>query len=132
VALLAAPAAEAGLLETSQSWTFMQSVGGIAIGNAIAEKGEWHLPLLCDVSGLRTFTLKPTAMNSGLAWSGTTVAVEGRDILITVVTGLPRASAPSSSCGVANLGRIPRGKYRVMYRDPGGDKHPIADLDLSQ
>jgi len=131
VLLLATPVAQAGLLETSQPWSFMQSVGGIIVEKADRDEGGWRLPLLCDVSGLRTFTSKPTAVNSGLAWSGVTVAVEGRDILITVVTGPPQRAARSSACGEANLGRIPRGRYRLIYRDPSGDRHRIADLDLS-
>lgn len=43
----------------------MQSVGGLRIDAPVVEAdGSTYLPLLCDVSGLQTITVKPTAMNS--------------------------------------------------------------------
>ena len=69
--LLAAAASCTGIagLVTAQhrDWRFVQSVGGIGVDSPRIEGGKGGvLPVACDVSGLREFTVKPTTLNSGL------------------------------------------------------------------
>jgi hypothetical protein len=49
------------------TWEFMQSVGGIAIGQPEKiDDSAWVLPIRCDVSGLTTVTREPKVMHSGV------------------------------------------------------------------
>jgi hypothetical protein len=130
VGLVLSVSTKAGVLATPQPWAFMQSAGGVSVGRAIHQGEVWKLPLYCDVSGLRTFTIKPTSMNSGLTWENAQVRIERQEIQLTVRTGLARGQARSSACGTANLGRIARGTYNVVYRDPGGAKHAITVVTI--
>lgn len=106
----------------SESWQFVQSVGGIAIDAPKKELAGWVIPVRADVSGLSTITVKPTLLNSALICVRTEAAIEGQAIYITVVTGLVR-SGLSPLCPPAQLGKISTGKYRVLYRGP--DEKPI-------
>ena len=98
--------ANASLLGTERTWEFMHSVGGIALGKPVFESGAWKLPLLCDVSGLKNFTIKPTTLNSGLVFVDTKTNVLDHDILITIETGLANFGGKSTACDAANLGNI--------------------------
>lgn len=120
---------EASLFGTERSWEFMQSVGGIALGKPDRGGEAWRLPLQCDVSGLQSFTVKSTMLNSALVWADTDTRIENQDILITVETGLTGAGK-SPICGSANLGNIKPGKYRVMYRDPDGKMHFVGEIKV--
>jgi len=127
--LIAPMMSEASLFGTERSWDFIQSVGGVTLGKPDRSGKGWRLPILCDVSGLKSFTVKPTVLNSGLAWADTVAKVSNQELLITIETGLAGAGK-SSACGEANLASIPSGRYRVMYRDPDGEKHFIGEIDV--
>jgi hypothetical protein len=105
-----------------RSWAFMLTVGGLRVDSPlISETGGWALPVLADVSGTKTFTTKPTALNSALACD-TGAAVEGMSIFVTVFTELS-AGAKSASCPFIQLGKIPSGVYSVFYR--GQNEPPV-------
>lgn len=129
--LLAYPALGHGALSgTERTWTFMQSVGGIAVGTPEKEKEEWLLPVFCDVSGLKQFTVEPTSVNSALVWVGTKAKVVGWDILITIETGVADFSGNGTTCGAARLRSIKEGAYRVIYQDPDGSTHPVGQVEI--
>ena len=50
-----------------QSWSFVESVGGIAVDPPVRADHTWVLPVRSDVSGLKSITTKPTIINSGMA-----------------------------------------------------------------
>lgn len=127
--LLAPVISEASLIGTERSWEFMQSVGGITLGKPDHRGEVWRLPLQCDVSGLQSFTVKSTMLNSALVWADTKTRIENQNILITIETGLT-AAGKSPICGPANLGNIKPGKYHVMYRDPDGEMHLVSEIDI--
>jgi len=120
---------EASLFGTERSWEFMQSVGGIALGKLNHQGEAWRLPLQCDVTGLQSFTVKPTMLNSAIVWTDTHTRIQNQDILITIETGLT-ASGKSPICGAADLGEIKPGLYHVMYRDPDGKTHFVGDINI--
>lgn len=69
----------------SESWSFVQSVGGIAVETPTLLTWGWVLPVRADVSGLQAVTTKPTTLNSALVCEETGVQFEGRrGISITV------------------------------------------------
>ena len=105
-----------------QSWGFVQSVGGVKVEAPLkSEIGGWALPVLADVSGLKTFTTKPTALNSALACD-TDGRVKGKAIFITVFTDRP-GSTKTSTCPFVQLGRLEPGTYSVSYWGP--DEAPV-------
>jgi len=51
----------AGCTSERRDWVFVQSVGGIAVGNPHRTPSGVMLPVFVDVSGLRTITTKPSS-----------------------------------------------------------------------
>ena len=113
------------------SWEFMQSVGGIGVGEpSRTDKGGWVLPVVCDVSGLRKVTREPTKLNSGLAVTRMLHQVSAAEIRISVVLNAPLGSSPSSRCTEISLGGINTGAYRVVYEEPNGSTHSVGTIRL--
>lgn len=106
------------------TWTFMLSVGGVAIGEPVREGETWTLPVRADVSGLSKITVQPTALNSSLACRETRVTVERATIVIAFVTS-PAGGGHEARCPAAALGRMAPGRYSVVY---GGAGNTPADL----
>jgi hypothetical protein len=115
----------------AENWKFVQSVGGMALGKPVLDRPGWILPVRIDVSGLDTVSVKPTVMNSALVCERVAVAIEQRNIYLTVVSGLARAGA-SPRCPPAELGRIDGGQYSVFYRSPGEAPVPLGDLSIGR
>lgn len=53
------------MVDPPASWEFIQSVGGISVGQPRVVDGIFWLPLNLDLSGQRQITVAPTQMNSG-------------------------------------------------------------------
>ena len=119
----------AGVLPERQTWAYMQSLGGISIGDPYREEGMWSLPISCDVSGSKKITVKPTLLNSALATAETEAAVEGNAIYVTIVTSM-MSHNKGSLCKPAALGGLPNGDYSVFYRDPDGTRHALGSLSI--
>jgi hypothetical protein len=115
----------------AENWKFVQSVGGMALGKPALDRPGWVLPVGTNVSGLETVSVKPAAMNSALVCERVDVAIEQRNIYLTVVSGLTRAGA-SPRCPPAELGRIDGGSYRVFYRGPGDTPVPLGDISIGR
>ncbi len=129
--LLCPLAAFAGILPERQSWDFMQSVGGISVGDPFREDGTWFLPVSCDVSGTRKVTVEPTRLNSALAAADVRIQVKGTAVYVTVVTTMVSHNR-SSLCKPAALGNLPVGTYSVFYRDPDGTRHKLGRISIKQ
>jgi hypothetical protein len=104
---------------TAQSWAFVVSVGGILIGDAVKINGSWTLPVRADVSGLESFTTKPTVMNSAMVCSGVVAKIIRSDIYLMIHTDLAGVGK-SAQCPAAKLGVLPVGAYTVFYQGPEG------------
>jgi hypothetical protein len=102
---------------TAQSWAFVVSVGGIVIGDAVKANGTWSLPVRADVSGLESFTSKPTVMNSAMVCSGVVAKIVRSDIYLTIHTDLAGVGK-RAQCPAAKLGVLPVGAYTVFYQGP--------------
>lgn len=102
------------VMKKEQPWAFVTSVGGLELGVPVQDKYRWKLPIRADVSGLQSFTVKPTMVNSGLVCEKTTANVGGGKIVIAIVTTIPHGNA-SSVCPAADLGIIEPGQYEVYY-----------------
>ena len=135
VGLLLIPAAihasfDSTIFHTSRDWQFVQSVGGLAVGTPQRDARKHAiLPLRCDVSGLQTITVRPTALNSGLFCDSPAVRIHSTSVLITLRTTL--AGKGSALCPPADLGKIADGEYSIFYRDPDGKQHPLGTIHVT-
>ncbi len=122
-------AASAGILPERQTWQFMQSVGGISIGEPYRDGATSYLPVSCDVSGQTKITAQPTTLNSSLATADVDVVISAGTIYVTVVTTMVSHNK-STLCKPALLGDLPGGEYRVFYRDPDGTEHALGRIAI--
>ena len=102
------------VMREEQPWAFVTSVGGLELGVPVLEKNRWKLPIRADVSGLQSITVEPTLRNSGLVCEKTKAYVQGRKIVILIVTTIPHGDA-NPVCTAADLGAIRPGQYEVFY-----------------
>jgi hypothetical protein len=113
----------------SESWGFVQSIGGIVVEAPVHTKDGWVLPVQANVSGLETITQKPTILNSALICKRTEVRIEKNNIYLTLVTGITHKGG-SPRCPHAELGNIASGKYRVFYRGPGESPFSLREVEI--
>ena len=118
------------LLGEERDWEFIQSVGGISIGTPKLENNNWVLPVLCNVSGLKEITVKPTMLNSGLVWADTEVRIRESIIYLSIETALAGMGGKSSKCGPAMLGKLKPGQYKVMYLSPNKSTNSIGEVKI--
>lgn len=118
-----------GVMRDEQPWAFVTSVGGLELGTPVQEKNRWKLPIRADVSGLRSVTIKPTMLNSGLVCDKTKAYVEGRKIVIQIVTTIPHGDA-SPLCPAADLGAIQPGQYDVLYGARLGERILLGPIKV--
>jgi hypothetical protein len=113
----------------AEGWQFVQSVGGITVGKPEHLPSGWSLPVRADVSGLTAVASKPTTLNSALICERIVAVVEGRNIFLTIVSGLAH-SGSTSLCPPANLGNPAAGQYRVFYRGPSESPVELPGVSL--
>ena len=119
------------LASQTRGWNFVQSIGGIAVGTpARNTTGGVSLPIDCDVSGLRTVSVTPSRVNSGIACDPPLARADGQRILVTLNTSPATKKHHDSRCPAADLGPIPAGEYSVLYRDPQGSEHPLGSVQI--
>jgi hypothetical protein len=110
-----------------KSWSFMQSVGGIAIGEAVERQGTWFLPVQANVAGLENITVKPAMLNSGLICASVSAKIVGESIFLTVNAGLLR-DGYARRCPEASLGTPKAGEYRVFYGHEEGEAPSLGSI----
>jgi len=120
-------AASSSIAAESRSWSFVQTIGGVAVGQPSKVANGWLLPVYADVSGLQRITLKPTALNSGLSCNTVNASVEGRVIYIAISTSIA-GSGRNSLCPSAQLGQLKPGTYAVVYRGPDGQTTQLRSI----
>jgi len=116
---------------TSQerSWSFIQSVGGIKIGQPYKEQDTHYLPIKTDVSGLQKITTKPTMLNSALMFSRTGHLIKGNEIHISIYTSLINDTA-TKNCKSIPLLNIKEGNYAVYYNTEIDGKHLLGSITI--
>jgi hypothetical protein len=127
--ILAFLATSCGLVAEERDWSFVQSVGGIAVGQPSKKAAEWVLPVRADVSGTQTITIKPTVLNGALVCTSVPASIEGKAIYITIKTGFIR-SGLGAVCPPARLGNIKLGSYAVLYRETGGRTISLGEVTV--
>ncbi len=121
-----------------EDWSFVQSVGGIAVDAPTLHQWGWVWPVRADVSGLQGIATKPTTLNPALVCIRTDMGVQGRNIYLTVVTAPPGSTPdllnpkPSSRCPPVLLGEMLPGKYSVFYRGPNEAPVPLGEVSFGE
>ena len=103
-----------GTFPKDAPWSFVSSVGGIAVDDPVRTANGLELPVRANVSGLETITVAPTFLNSMTACSRTRGRIKGQNIFVTIATSYPRAGE-GPRCPPAQLGDLPSGEYNVYY-----------------
>ena len=120
----------AALFGEERNWEFIQNVGGVAIGKPILDNEKWVLPVYCNVSGIKKYTVKPTMLNSALVWIDTEVEIRDMQIFITIETSLTGIGSNTSTCGSAILGKLKSGVYKVNYLSPDDSSKLIDEIEI--
>lgn len=96
-------------------WAYIQSTGGLKIGEPTQKENRWMLPVEYEVHGTRAVTRPPTTINSAPhTWKVKIVRDEAR-LYLTVVTALAGKGDDQSAFREAALKNIPPGRYEVFY-----------------
>ncbi|MEO8677215.1 MAG: hypothetical protein ABI569_16685 [Casimicrobiaceae bacterium] len=111
------------------TWASVQSVGGIAIETPIQSPSGWSLPVRANISGAEQITVKPTALSSALVCRQAAAVVEGRNVYLTIVSGLA-GGGRSARCPPSHLGVLTPGRYRVFYRGPNEEPHLLGEVSI--
>lgn len=111
-------------------WEFIQSVGGMAIGDPSFNPRTFDLtiPLIQDFSGLRKITVEPTLRGSGLtcaairgsiSWNGlvTNINIEAWAVDVNRVPESYPIGCDEVKMKILPFQRVPLSNSRVMFRD---------------
>lgn len=120
----------AGCAVEHRDWAFVQSVGGIALGTPYRAASGVMLPVSVDVSGSRTITTKPTAMNSGLALDRIAVRRQGHTLSLAVITRVAGNDNHRTSSVDLALGELDPGRYAVAYAEPDGSSVEMGEITV--
>lgn len=113
-----------------QSWEMVQSVGGLRVDNPVTQAdGTVFLPVICNVSGLETITVKPTMHGSSLVVRKIAVKCRKDKIQLQVVTCVVDNRHTSATKGV-DLGRLKKGTYLVEYLNPDGTTVTLREVEV--
>lgn len=116
--------------EQPRSYAFIEDRGGLLLKPSYRKNNRWWLAVDCNVSGIKTITVAPRTIHSGLAWSKSVAIIEEDKIYLTVYTAVQGPRAPSAICGDAPLDYLPRGHYPVYYRDPDSGSHSLGTIEI--
>lgn len=120
------------LTRKSADWNFIQNVGGIKIEKPIETEDGYYLPIICNVSGWDSITVKPKGANSALFCLKTKVKIEDNKIYLTVVTGISIFGNNSSKAKAVGLGNIKDGNYKIYYKDKEKREHLIGEFSIEK
>ncbi|MFC0878959.1 hypothetical protein ACE01N_20360 [Saccharicrinis sp. FJH2] len=111
-------------------WDFIQKVGGIKIETPLETEDGYYLPVLCNVSGLDSITVKPTTLNSALSCIKTKVTTNKNHIHLKIVTGVATNKNKDCKCKAVSIGDLESGEYKVFYGDEENLQHEIGTFAI--
>jgi len=115
---------------SSRDWTFIQTVGGIKIEKPLETEDGFYLPIICNVSGQDSVTVKPKGINSALFCLKTKTTIKENIIYLTVITGYALFEKPDSKCKAVRIGKLKSGNYKVFYKDIENGEHIIGEFTI--
>lgn len=118
------------LTRSSRDWTFIQTVGGIKIEKPLETEDGFYLPVICNVSGQDSVTVKPTGMNSALFCLKTKTTIKENKIYLTVITGYALFEKLDCKCKAVRIGKLKTGNYKVFYQDNESGENEIGKFTI--
>jgi len=132
LAALAIPGASAQEPDSVASWAFIESVGGMALGQPqpVTEGSGWILPIHCDLTGLRKISTQPTALNSSQVIKELRWTVKDNRLLVQLLLKSSVYATGEARCPSIKL-KLPAGReLEVVYQD-GDQQIPIGTTKLT-
>jgi len=118
------------LTRDSRDWTFIQNVGGIKIEKPLETEDGFYLPVICNVSGQDSVTVKPKGPNSALFCLKTKTTVQENKIYLTVMTGYTLFDKLDTKSKAVRIGKLEPGNYTVYYKDKKTGEHKIGEFSI--
>lgn len=112
------------------NWDFIQKVGGIKTETPMETEDGYYLPVICNVSGLDSVTIKPTYLNSALSCLKIKSTMNGNVIHLKVIAGLALTKKSNCNCKAVRVGDLAPGSYTVYYGDESSFEHPIGKFTI--
>lgn len=112
------------------SWTFIQKTGGIKTEKPLETEDGFYLPIICNVSGLDSITVKPTTINSALSCIRIKLAIRGNAIHLKVVTGVAMSNIYDCKCKAVCIGDLKPGDYTVYYGNEAIPERQIGSFTI--
>lgn len=97
------------------SWAQVQRYGGIKIERPLESEDGYHLPIICDVSGVDSTTVRSVAYSSYNICKHTKVKIDDHMIYLSVTTSGKFFKDDSPKCKAVKLGKLEHGHYLVYY-----------------
>lgn len=119
------------LTRNSRDWTFIKSVGGIKTEKPLETEDGFYLPVICNVSGQDSVTVKPTGINSALFCLKTKTKIKKNKIYLTVITGYSLFEKLNSKTKAVRIGKLKAGNYTVLYEDNKSGEHQIGKFTIN-
>jgi len=120
------------LTKKSADWNFIQSVGGIKTEKPIDTQDGYYLPVICNVSGWDSITVKPKVVNSALFCLKTKASIKENKIYLTVTTGVSIFGNNNCKSKAVGLGNLKEGNYKIYYKDNTNDEHSIGEFTIEK
>jgi hypothetical protein len=120
------------LTRKSADWNFIQNVGGIKTEKPVETEDGYYLPVICNVSGWDSITVKPKTVNSALFCLKTKVKIEENKIYLTVVTGIPIFGSINCKTKAVKLGNLKDGNYKIYYKEIITGEHQIGSFNIEK
>jgi|GEM_PF-2225346 len=120
------------LTRKSADWNFIQNVGGIKIKKPIETEDGYYLPVICNISGWDSITVKPKALNSALFCLKTKVRIDENKIYITVITGISIFGNNNCKSKAVRIGNLKEGSYKIYYKDKSLNEHLIGKFIIEK
>lgn len=111
-------------------WEFIQKVGGIKTETPLETEDGFYLPVICNVSGKDSVTIRPTQINSALVCKKIIANVIDNKIFLTVILGAVKLNKDNCCCKSVNIGDLRTGDYYIYYKDNSSTKHKIGQFTL--
>ena len=118
------------IISKTADWEFIQNVGGIKTGIPLKTEDGFYLPVVCNVSGLDSVTIKPITINSALSCVKINVKVDKNNIYLKVITGIAKSQEDDCNCKATRIGFLKKGIYKVYYDDKKTSDHLIGQFEI--
>jgi hypothetical protein len=115
ILLLTFPFAFDMLTVSTLTWSDIQRYGGLKVGQPLDTEKGYFLPIICNVSGNDSITLRPTSLNSSNVCKRTRVTINKNNIFICVKVSGPYFDDETCNCKAIRLGQLNQGHYKVFY-----------------